>query len=154
MKLLEKQFLCDLAESYDAERRIARVLPRMTQSGISDELRAAICIRAREIQKRLSAVEAFFNCFGLLDDKSNDLRVRLQAQGEEIPLSFLIPGEDDTRRNAAMRQLPDFERSLADCGLHVLCLPCLTEAAAFLEDLVDGGPWEMEAFLGMACQNC
>jgi len=61
MKTLKELFLNDLAEIYDAELRIVKVLPRLARMATSGKLRDALLFHLKETQWHVTRIERIFD---------------------------------------------------------------------------------------------
>lgn len=78
MRTLQDLFLDELADSYDAERRTAKALPRMAKVATCDELKGTILSHLEETEGHVKKLEEVFDCF--------DAKVRARPCGATIGL--------------------------------------------------------------------
>jgi ferritin-like metal-binding protein YciE len=64
MKTLKELFLDELADTYDAENRLTKALPKMAKAATHDELRAAIESHLEETEGQVKKLERVFEAFG------------------------------------------------------------------------------------------
>ena len=63
MKLLKDLFLDELADMYDAERRIAKALPKMAKAATCDKLTKALQAHLKETEGHVKKLEKVFQSF-------------------------------------------------------------------------------------------
>jgi ferritin-like metal-binding protein YciE len=89
MKTLQDLFLNELADIYDAERRIAKALPKMAKAATSEPLKKAFELHQKQTQGHAKKVEEIF---GLFDRKAKgktcEATVGLLKEGEEMAAAF------------------------------------------------------------------
>ena len=85
MKTLRDLFLDELADMYDAERRIVKALPKMAKAATCDKLKQAILAHLKETEGHVTKVEQVFQSF---DEKAKgktcEATVGLLKEGDEI----------------------------------------------------------------------
>src|SRR6185436_13215188 len=89
MKTLKDLFLDELADMYDAERRIVKALPKMAKAATSAELKNAIQSHLKETEGHVKKLEQVFESF---DEKAKgqtcEATVGLLEEGDEIASDF------------------------------------------------------------------
>jgi len=89
MKTLKDLFLEELADIYDAERRVVKALPKMAKAATCPKLRKAILAHLKETEGHVTKVEQVFKCF---DEKAKGktckVTVGLLEEGDEIAADF------------------------------------------------------------------
>lgn len=89
MKTLNDLFLDELADMYDAERRIVKALPKMAKAATCDDLKAAIESHLEETRGHVTKLEQVFQCFGVKPKgKTCEATVGLLEEGDEIAADF------------------------------------------------------------------
>ncbi|MDQ8204731.1 ferritin-like domain-containing protein [Pelagicoccus sp. SDUM812003] len=63
MKTLENLFLDELADIYDAEKRIVKALPKVTKATTCEHLRGAFQTHLKETEGHVEKLEEVFACF-------------------------------------------------------------------------------------------
>ena len=76
MNTLKTLFLAELADIYDAEKRIAKALPKMAKAATCNDLKAAFTSHLEETKGHVTKLEEVFACFDL---KPKDALDRLHA---------------------------------------------------------------------------
>lgn len=89
MKTLKDLFLDELADMYDAEKRIVKALPKMAKAATDDDLKEAIQAHLKETEGHVTKLEQVFQCF---DEKAKgktcEATVGLLKEGDEIAADF------------------------------------------------------------------
>lgn len=99
MKTLKDLFLNELADIYDAERRIVKALPKMVKAATDDDLKAAFQSHLEETEGHVKKLEQVFECFDVkAKGKTCKATVGLLEEGEEIAAEF----EDSPAINSAL----------------------------------------------------
>ncbi len=89
MKTLKDLFLGELADIYDAERRIVKALPKMRKAATCTDLKAAIESHLKETEGHVKKVEEVFRCFGVkAKGQTCEATVGLLEEGDEIAADF------------------------------------------------------------------
>src|ERR1022692_536793 len=89
MKTLKDLFLDELADMYDAEKRIVKALPKMAKAATCEDLKAAILSHLKETESHVTKLEQVFQSF---DEKAKgktcEATVGLLKEGDEIASDF------------------------------------------------------------------
>jgi ferritin-like metal-binding protein YciE len=89
MKTLKDLFLDELADIYDAERRIVKALPKLAKAATCEKLKEALLAHLKETEGHVTKVEQVFQCF---DEKAKgktcEATVGLLKEGDEIAADF------------------------------------------------------------------
>ena len=89
MKTLKDLFLGELADIYDAERRVVKALPKLAKAANCEKLKKAILAHLKETEGHVTKVEQVFELFG---EKAKgeicEATVGLLEEGEEIAADF------------------------------------------------------------------
>ncbi len=89
MKTLNDLFLDELADIYDAERRIAKALPKLARAATCPDLKAAFQSHLKETEGHAKKLEQVFQCFGKkAKGKTCEATVGLLKEGESIAAEF------------------------------------------------------------------
>ncbi len=89
MKTLNELFFSELADMYDAERRIVKALPKLAKAATNADLKHAIESHLAETKGHVEKLEQVFQCFGQ-KAKANTCQatVGLLKEGDEIASDF------------------------------------------------------------------
>src|SRR5471032_2342312 len=89
MKTLKDLFMDELADMYDAEKRIVKALPKMAKAATCEDLKAAILAHLKETEGHVTKLEQVFQSF---DEKARgktcEATVGLLKEGDEIAADF------------------------------------------------------------------
>ena len=89
MKTLKNLFLDELADMYDAERRIVKALPKMAKAATCPDLKAAIQSHLKETEGHVTKLEEVFQSFDQkAKGKTCEATVGLLEEGDEIAAEF------------------------------------------------------------------
>jgi len=89
MKTLKNLFLDELADIYDAEKRIVKALPKLAKAASSTDLKAAFLAHLKQTEGHVKRLEKVFQSF---DQKAKgqtcEATVGLLLEGDEIVAEF------------------------------------------------------------------
>jgi ferritin-like metal-binding protein YciE len=89
MKILKDLFLHEIADMYDAERRIVKALPKLVKAATCEKLKAALLAHLKEIEGHVTKLEQIFQS---LDQKAHGktckATVALLEEGGDIAAEF------------------------------------------------------------------
>ena len=89
MKTLKDLFLGELADMYDAERRIVKALPKMAAAATCNKLKKAILFHLKETEGHVIKLEQVFQSFDeQAKGKTSEATVGLLEEGDEIAADF------------------------------------------------------------------
>src|ERR1700687_1866586 len=89
MKTLKDLFTDELADMYDAERRIVKALPKLAKAATCDDLKGAFQSHLKETEGHVKKLEQVFQSFGLkAKGKTCEATVGLLEEGDEIAADF------------------------------------------------------------------
>lgn len=89
MKTLKDLFLDELADMYDAERRILKALPKLAKAATCTDLKKAFQSHLKETEGHAKKLEQVFQSFGKkAKGKTCEATVGLLKEGEEIAAEF------------------------------------------------------------------
>jgi ferritin-like metal-binding protein YciE len=89
MKTLKDLFLSELADMYDAERRIVKALPKVAKAATCTHLQKAILAHLAETKGHVVKLEQVFECFNQkAKGKTCKATVGLLEEGDEIAADF------------------------------------------------------------------
>lgn len=98
-KTLQELFLDELADMYDAEKRIVKALPKMANAATSADLKAAMEKHLKETEGHVRKIEQVFQAFGEKPvGKTCEATKGLLEEGDEIASEF----KDSPAINAAL----------------------------------------------------
>ena len=138
MKTLNDLFLGELADMYDAERRIVKALPKMAKAASCDDLKNAILAHLEETKGHVTKLEQVFECF---DEKAKgktcEATVGLLKEGEEIADEFKDTPAINAALISAAQKVEHYEMASYGCLHEWAGLLGNQKAAAILEEILD-----------------
>jgi ferritin-like metal-binding protein YciE len=125
-KTLRDLFLDELADMYDAEKRIVKALPKLAKAATCQELRGAFLSHLKETEGHVKQLERVFACFDQkARGKACEATIGLLKEGEDIAEEFKGSSAIDAGLIAAAQKVEHYE--IASYG-------CLHEWAELLEN--------------------
>jgi ferritin-like metal-binding protein YciE len=89
MKTLKDLFVNELADIYDAERRITKALPKMAKAATFPDLRKAILSHLKETEGHVKKLDQVFKSFGMkAKGKTCEATVGLLNEADQIAREF------------------------------------------------------------------
>ena len=138
MKTLKDLFLDELADMYDAERRIVKALPKMAKAATSAELKNAIQSHLKETQGHVKKLEQVFQSF---DEKAKgqtcEATVGLLEEGDEIAADFKGSPAINAALISAAQKVEHYEMASYGCLHEWAGLLGNNEAASLLEQILE-----------------
>lgn len=138
MKTLQDLFLNELSDIYDAERRIAKALPKMAKAATSAPLKKAFEHHLKQTEGHAKKVEEIFGCFDRkAKGKTCEATVGLLKEGEEMAASF----EGSPAINAALiataQKVEHYEMATYGCLHEWANLLGNAKAAELLQEILN-----------------
>lgn len=116
MKNLKSLFLAELADIYDAEKRIAKALPKMAKAATSQDLKAAFASHLEETKGHVNKLEEVFACFDLKAKGATcEATVGLLKEGDEIAEDFKGSPAINAALIAAAQKVEHYEMATYGC---------------------------------------
>lgn len=138
MKTLNDLVLDELADMYDAERRIAKALPKMAKAATCKDLKAAIQAHWQETQDHVKKLEQIFHSFDAkAKGKTCEATVGLLEEGDEIAAEFAGSPAINAALIAALQKVEHYEIASYGCLYEWAGLLGNDEAAGLLEKILD-----------------
>jgi ferritin-like metal-binding protein YciE len=138
MKTLTDLFLEELADVYDAERRIAAAIPKMIAAAASAELKSLFETHLAETEGHLRRVERVFKCFDRKPwSKTSEAARGLLKEGDTLAGNFKGSSALDAALIAAAQKLEHFEMASYGCLTTWAGLLDNGEAATILEEILE-----------------
>ena len=138
MKALKDLFMDELADMYDAERRIVKALPKMAKAVTCPDLREAIQSHLKETEGHVKKLEEVFQSF---DEKAKgqtcEATVGLLEEGDEIAKEFKGSPALNAALISAAQKVEHYEIASYGCLHEWAGLLGNTEAADLLEEILD-----------------
>jgi len=138
MKTLKDLFLNELADMYDAERRIVKALPKMAKAATCDDLKAAIQSHLKETEGHVKKLEQVFHSF---DEKAKgqtcEATVGLLEEGDEIAAEFKGSPAINAALISAAQKIEHYEMASYGCLHEWAGLLGNAQAAGLLRQILD-----------------
>ena len=138
MKTLKNLFMDELADMYDAERRLVKALPKMAKAATCDDLKAAILSHLKETEGHVKKLEQVFRSF---DEKVRgqtcEATVGLLEEGDEIAADFKGSPAINAALISAAQKVEHYEMASYGCLHEWAGLLGNTKAAGLLEEILD-----------------
>jgi ferritin-like metal-binding protein YciE len=137
MKTLKNLFLDELADMYDAERRIVKALPKMAKAATSPDLKAAIKSHLKETEGHVTKLEQVFQSFEeKAKGKTCEATVGLLKEGDEIAADFKGSPALNAALISAAQKVEHYEMASYGCLHEWAGLLGNKEAAGLLEKIL------------------
>ncbi len=138
MKTLKVLFLDELADMYDAERRIVKALPKMAKAATCDKLKEAILAHLKETEGHVTKVEQVFQSF---DEKAKgktcEATVGLLKEGDEIAADFKGSPAINAALISAAQKVEHYEMASYGCLHEWAGLLGNEKAAGLLQEILE-----------------
>lgn len=137
MKNLKTLFLAELADIYDAEKRIAKALQKMAKAATCDHLKAVFGDHLEETKGHVTQLEEVFACF---DQKAKgetcEATVGLLKEGEDIAEEFKGSPAINAALIAAAQKVEHYEMATYGCLHEWAELLGSRKAASILKEIL------------------
>lgn len=156
MKTLQDLFLNELADIYDAERRIAKALPKMAKAATNPALKKAFELHLKQTEGHGKKVEEIFGCFDRkAKAKTCEATVGLLKEGEEMAASFEGSPAINAALISAAQKVEHYEMASYGCLHEWANLLGNRKAAALLQEILneEGATNKELTFLARASSN-
>ena len=138
MKTLKELFLNQLADMYDAERRIVKALPKMAAAATCDKLRKAFEFHLKETQGHVTKIEQVFQLFDVkAKGQTCKATVGLLEEGDEIAMDFKESPTINAALISAAQKVEHHEMAAYGCLHEWAGLLGNKEAAGLLQEILD-----------------
>jgi len=138
MKTLKELFLNQLADMYDAERRIVKALPKMAAAATCDKLRKAFEFHLKETQGHVTKIEQVFQLFDVkAKGQTCKATVGLLEEGDEIATDFKGSPTINAGLISAAQKVEHHEMAAYGCLHEWATLLGNKEAAGLLQEILD-----------------
>lgn len=137
MKTLKDLFMDELADMYDAERRIVKALPKMARAATCPELKAAIQSHLKETEGHVTKLEEVFEAFEQkAKGKTCEATVGLLEEGDEIAADFKGSPAINAALISAAQKVEHYEMASYGCLHEWAGLLGNEEAAGLLQEIL------------------
>lgn len=138
MKTLKDLFKDELADMYDAERRIVKALPKMAKAATCPDLKKAIQSHLKETEGHVKKLEQVFQSFGeKARGKTCEATVGLLEEGAEIAADFKGSPAINAALISAAQKVEHYEMASYGCLHEWAGLLGNSKAAALLEQILE-----------------
>lgn len=137
-KTLKDLFLDELADMYDAEKRIVKALPKMAKAATCPDLKAAIEKHLKETQGHVTKLEQVFqSCDVKVKGKTCEATKGLLEEGDEIAADFKGSPAINAALISAAQKVEHYEMSSYGCLHEWAGLLGNNKGARLLEEILD-----------------
>jgi ferritin-like metal-binding protein YciE len=137
-KTLQDLFLDELADMYDAEKRIVKTLPKMARAATCPDLKAAIEKHLKETEGHVRKLEQVFQAFGeKAVGQTCEATKGLLEEGDEIAEEFKDSPAINAAIIAAAQKVEHYEMASYGCLHEWAGLLGNPKAAGLLEDILN-----------------
>ncbi|MEQ1841465.1 MAG: ferritin-like domain-containing protein [Verrucomicrobiales bacterium] len=137
MNTLKTLFLAELADIYDAEKRISKALPKMAKAATCNDLKAAFAGHLEETKGHITKLEEVFACFDLKAHGATcEATVGLLKEGEEIADEFKGSPAINAALIAAAQKVEHYEMATYGCLHEWAELLGSRKAASLLKEIL------------------
>ena len=155
MKTLKDLFLDELADMYDAEKRIVKALPKMAKAATCEDLKAAILAHLKETEGHVTKLEQVFQSF---DEKARgktcEATVGLLKEGDEIAADFKGSPAINAALVSAAQKVEHYEMASYGCLHEWAGLLDNEEAAGILEEILQEEKDANDSLTDLARATC
>lgn len=138
MKTLKNLFLDELADIYDAERRIARGLPKLAKAATSPGLKKAMDAHSKETAGHVKKLELVFKSIGAKPrGKTCEATVGLLEESEEMAADFKGSPALNAGLIAAAQKIEHYEMASYGCLHERAEVLGYVEGARLLRQILD-----------------
>ena len=138
MKTLKELFLDELADMYDAEKRIVKALPKMAKAATCPDLKGAIQLHLKETEGHVRKLEQVFQTFELKPKgKTCEATVGLLEEGDEIAADFKGSPAINAALISAAQKVEHYEIASYGCLHEWAGLLGHDKAAGLLQEILD-----------------
>jgi ferritin-like metal-binding protein YciE len=138
MKTLRDLFLDELADMYDAERRIVKALPKMAKAATCPKLKKVILAHLKETEGHVTKLEQVFRSFDqTAKGKTCKATVGLLEEGDEIAADFNGSEAINAALISAAQKVEHHEMASYGCLHEWAGLLGNKQAASLLEEILD-----------------
>jgi ferritin-like metal-binding protein YciE len=138
MKILKDLFLDELADMYDAERRIVKALPKLAKAATCEKLKEGFLNHLKETQGHVTKVERVFQSFGeKAKGKTCEATVGLLKEGDEIAADFKGSPAINAALISAGQKVEHYEMASYGCLHEWAGMLGNEEAASILKEILD-----------------
>ena len=154
MKLLKDLFLDELADMYDAERRIVKALPKLAAGATCEKLKAAFTAHLHQTEGHITKLEKVFELFGeKAVGKTCEATVGLLKEGDALAADFKGSPAINAALISAAQRVEHYEMAAYGCLHEWAGLLGHAEAAGILQSILREETWLAAAATRKRCMN-
>lgn len=155
MKTLKDLFLDELADMYDAEKRIVKALPKIAKAATCEDLKAAIMAHLEETKGHVTKLEQVFETFEeKAQGKTCEATVGLLKEGDEIAADFKGSPAINAALVSAAQKVEHYEMASYGCLQEWAKLLDNEEAAEILEGILQEEKAANDSLTALARSTC
>lgn len=155
MKTLKDLFLNELADVYDAERRIVKALPKMAKAATCDKLKGAIQSHLVETEGHVKKLEQVFQSLDMkAKGKTCQATVGLLEEGDEIAADFKGSPAINAALVSVAQKIEHYEMVSYGCLHEWAGLLEYKEAAGLLHEILKEEKAANESLTKLARASC
>ena len=138
MKTLKDLFLDELADMYDAEKRILKALPKLARAATCSDLKGAMETHRNETEGHVKKLEQVFQSFGIkASGQTCEATKGLLEEGDEIATDFKGSPAINAALISAAQKVEHYEIASYGCLHEWAGLLGNQKAATLLEEILD-----------------
>ena len=138
MKTLKDLFLDELADMYDAEKRIVKALPKLARAATCTDLKGAMETHRNETEGHVKKLEQVFQSFGIkASGQTCEATKGLLEEGDEIATDFKGSPAINAALISAAQKVEHYEIASYGCLHEWAGLLGNQKAATLLEEILD-----------------
>lgn len=138
MHNLKTLFLAELADIYDAEKRLTKALPKLEKAATCSHLKAAFAAHLQQTKGHITKLESVFACF---DEKAKgttcEATVGLLKEGDDIAKEFEGSPAINAALIAAAQKVEHYEMATYGCLHEWSELLGSTKAGVLLKEILN-----------------
>ena len=155
MKTLKDLFLDELADMYDAEKRIVKALPKMAKAATCEDLEAALLSHLKETEGHVTKLEQVFQSFDeKVRGKTCEATVGLLKEGDEIAADFKGSPAINAALVSAAQKVEHYEMASYGCLHEWAGLLDNEEAAGLLQEILEEEKAANDSLTELAREAC
>jgi ferritin-like metal-binding protein YciE len=155
MNALNKLFLEDLADRYDAEKQLVQAIPKLAKLATCNSLREHFQSHLQETEGHVKKLEAVFKSFNAeVKAKKCEVTVALLKEGEELAGSLKGSSAINAALISAAQKIEHYEIASYGCLHEWATLLKNNEAASLLEGILKQEKAANDSFIELARSCC
>jgi len=145
----------ELADMYDAEKRLVKALPKMAKAATCEDLKAAILAHLKETEGHVTKLEQVFQAFDeKVRGKTCEATVGLLKEGDKIAADFKGSPAINAALVSAAQKVEHYEMASYGCLHEWAGLLDNEEAAGLLLQILEEEKAANESLTELARESC